>query len=408
MNRKQLGILVILVVVLGAAGMLLRKKQGSSFDGRDTLAGTKLMADLPINDLTHLAIKHGTNELNLVKKDDLWRVRERNDYPANFSQISDFLVKARDLKVVQSEKVGPSQLARLELAQGAPTNAPTVVEFRGANDKPVATVLLGKMHMQKTKQPSPYGGGDEGWPDGRYVKVGSSDTVAIISNPLENIEPKADTWLNKDFFRVEKPKSIEVVFPVATNSWRLERETETNEWKLADAKPGEQTDSGKIAGVSNPFTSPTFMDVAPGANIAGTGTNSPIHVKIQTFDGFDYAVTIGEKTNDDYHLTMTVNAQIPKERVAGKDEKPEDKARLDKDFKDRQQKVEDKLKQEQGYQNWTYLVQSWEVEPLLKHRSELLAGKKEEPKTGDSATTNSTDKLELKPSEGSAPATEVN
>ncbi len=405
MNRKQLGILIILVAVLGVAGILLHKKQNSSWDGRDILAGTKLMADLPINDLTHLVIKHGTNEVNLVKKDELWRVRERNDYPANFSQISDFLIKARDLKVVQSEKVGPSQLARLDLAPNATTNAPTVVEFRGENDKPVASVLLGKMHMQKSKQASPYGGGDEGWPDGRYVKVGNSDTVATISNPLENIEPKADTWLNKDFFRIEKPKSIEVVFPVATNSWKLVRETETNEWKLADAKPGEQIDSGKIAGVSNPFSSPSFVDVMQGTNFVETGTNSPTHVKIQTFDGFDYAIRIGEKTNDDYHLAMTVNAQIPKERVVGKDEKPEDKARLDKEFKDKQQKLEEKLKQEQGYQSWTYLVQSWEVEPLLKHHSELLVEKKEDSKPA--GETNSTTKAELKSVETPTPATEA-
>ncbi len=41
-----------------------------------------------------------------MKKDDLWRVRERNDYAANYNEISDFLLKARDLKVLRSEQVG--------------------------------------------------------------------------------------------------------------------------------------------------------------------------------------------------------------------------------------------------------------------------------------------------------------
>ena len=68
-------------------------------------------------------------------------------------------------------------------------------------------------------------------------------------------------------------------------------------------------------------------------------------------------------------MIVTVTAQIPKERAAGKDEKPEDKARLDKEFKDKQKKLEDKLAQEQGYGKWIYLVSNWTVDSLLKDRA---------------------------------------
>ena len=107
-------------------------------------------------------------------------------------------------------------------------------------------------------------------------------------------------------------------------------------------------------------------------------------------------MNVGSKTNDDYLVTMVVTAQLPKERVAGKDEKPEDKARLDKEFKDAQQKLADKLKQEQGYEKWTYLVPGWVVDPILKHRGELLAEKKEEtkPATGASEETKGTNQVE--------------
>ena len=47
-------------------------------------------------------------------------------------------------------------------------------------------------------------------------------------------------------------------------------------------------------------------------------------------------------------MVVAVTAQLPKERTPGKDEKPEDKARLDKEFKDKQKKLEDKLSQEQS------------------------------------------------------------
>src|SRR5678815_834745 len=96
--------------------------------------GKKLLGDFQVNDVTHIVLKQGTNELNLARK-DIWRVRERNNYPANYSEISDFLLKLRDLKIVQTEKVGPSQLSRLSLTAGPGSNTATVVELKDQNDK---------------------------------------------------------------------------------------------------------------------------------------------------------------------------------------------------------------------------------------------------------------------------------
>ncbi len=396
MNRKQLGILLVLVLVLGVAGVVVFNQQNAARSAGNAGIGQKLLSDLPVNDISHVSIRHGTNEVNLVKKDDTWRVNERADYPANFSQLSEFLLKVRDLKAVQTEQAEPSQLPRLELAPGQGTNSPTVVEFKGQGDKTINRLLLGKMHMNSGRGASPMGESEGGWPDGRYVIVGTNaGSVAVISNPFENIEPKPEQWLSKDFIHVEKPKSIEVDFPVTTNSWKLTRETESGEWKLADAKPHEELDSTKVSSISSPFSSPSFADVLPGDKIAGAGTNQPMVVKIETFDEFVYTVKIGNKTNDNYLVHFTVAAQLPKERVPGKDEKAEDKAKLDKEFKDRQQKLEDKLKQEQAYGNWTYQVATWVVDPIIKERSQLLAEKKAEVKPADGASaTNAVDSTE--------------
>jgi len=376
MNLKQLGILIVAVVLIGGAALLLHNKQSGSWSTNSGEAGKKLLGNFPINDVSHIAIKEGTNELNLVKKDDLWRVHERGDYLANFQQISEFLLKARDLKIVQAEEIGPSQLARMGLAQGQGSNAAVVVDFKDQSDKSIRTLLLGKKHMKKPAgQPSQFEG-EDGFADGRYVQVGQDPKmVDVISDPLENMEPKPDQWLNKDFFRIEKPKEIALDLPVATNSWKLTRETEAGEWKLASAKKGEDLDSSKVSGVSSPFTSASFNDVLPGAKPEPAGTNKPTVVNIQTFDGFDYNITLGAKSNDDYFTTLTVTGQFPKARSLGKDEKPEERARLDKEFADAQLKLADKLKQEQGYEHWTYLVPSWVVDPLLKNRGELLAEK---------------------------------
>jgi hypothetical protein len=406
MNRKQLGILLVLLVALGGAGLVLFKRQNASWSDAKPGIGKKLLGDFPVNDVSRIVIKEGTNTLNLVKQDDRWRVKERGDYPANYSDISGFLLKARDLKVVQTETVGPSQLPKLQLAparQGA--GSAVTVEFKGQGDKLINTVLLGKKHLKKSNRPSQFGEGDEGWPDGRYVKLGDSAEVAVISDSLDNIEPKPAQWLDKDFVHVEKARSVEVVFPSATNSWKLTRETESGEWKLADAKPGEELDSSKIASVSSPLSSPGFTDILLSPKPEQTGLDKPAVVTIGTFDEFTYVVKIGQKTNDDFPLTVAVTAQIANERPAGKDEKPENKAKLDKEFSERRQKLEDKLKQEQNLEKWTYLVASWTIDPLLKERSQFLTEKKEEPKAGGNSATNAIEKVDEPRWENQTPPT---
>jgi hypothetical protein len=125
MNRKQLAILLVLVVVVGGAGLLTWKKQKAAQSSGNAGVGKKLLPDFPVNDVAHISIRQGSDAVSLVKKDDVWKVAERHDYPANFSSISEFLLKLRDLKAGQVEQAGPSQMPRLQLAaNGQGTNAP--------------------------------------------------------------------------------------------------------------------------------------------------------------------------------------------------------------------------------------------------------------------------------------------
>jgi hypothetical protein len=381
MNAKQFAILIALVVVLGGAALVLHHRQTSSWSDTGTTAGKKLLGDFPVNDVARIQIQQGTNDLNLVKTNDIWCVRERGDYPANFSQISQFLLKLRGLKIVQTEQVGLTQRPRLDLAPPGPeTNSATLVAFRDDNGKPIRTLWLGKNHLHESSTPSP-NGMDESWPDGRYVLTSSnSETVAVISDALSEVNPQSDQWLDKTFFKVQNPKTISVTFPQATNSWALTRTNESASWELADAKPGEQLDSAKSGELTDALSSPSFNDVAPDAKPAQTGLDKPKIIEIKTFGDFDYRLKIGNETNDNYYMTVAVTGSFPKARTPGKNEKPAEKEKLDKAFQAKLKQEEDKLQQESSLEQWVYLVPNWTINPLLKERSQLLVEKKAEPK----------------------------
>lgn len=372
MNRKQFLLLVAVVIVIGAAGVLVYQRNNSSWNGGGAAIGQKLLPNLPVNDVAQVIIKSGIGGVTLARQNNIWCVSERDGYPANFSQISQMLMKFADLKVVQNEDVGPSQLGRFELLPpGAATNTGTSVEFKDQNSKTLASLLLGKKHMKKPSGNSQPGGfGDEGWPDGRYVMVGAdAKTADLISDPLDDVQTKPEQWLNKDFLSVEKPSSIAVQFPETTNSWKLTRASETNDWQLADAKPGEKLDSSKISSVTSPLSSPTFNDVAP-LSTASAVSNTVL--KVETFDGFTYVARIEPKHDDNYPVSFSITASLPAARTPAKDEKAADKARLDKEFQAQQKTLADKLAKEEAFTNWVYQLPTYTLEEVLKTRQQLL------------------------------------
>jgi hypothetical protein len=388
MNRKQLTLILGLVVVIGGLGLWLRKSETASYRASEGRMGEKVLGEFDVNQVAVVTLKQGTNELNLAQEGERWVVRERGGYPANFSEVSELVRKLGDLKVVQPVKgpLGASALERLELKQpGAGEKTATAVDLKDKDGKALATLLLGKKHLRQGATPSPMGG-DEGWPVGRYVMVADRpESVSLVSETFSNAEPKPEQWLNKDFFKVEKPQSIAVTYPAAaTNSFKLQRDTESGEWKLADLAAEEKLDPSKVSGFSSALSWPSFNDVLADAKAEAVGLDKPTLVEIKTFDGFTYRVSVGNKSGEDaYHLALSVTGDFPKERTPGPDEKPEDKEKLDKEFKEKTEKLQEKLKNEQALGKWTYLVSKWSLDSVLKERHALLVEPKiEEPPAG--------------------------
>jgi hypothetical protein len=384
MNLKQLILLLAALAVIGGAGLVLLQRNQKSWTESETRIGQKLLKNYQPNDVAAIHIK-GESDLTVARKDDGWHVRERGNYPGNVTQIRELLIKLGDLKVVQSDPIGASQLARMHLAApGKGEDAAVLLELQDAQGKPLQSLLLGKLHMRESERPAqtPFGG--EGYPDGRYVMLSSDPkTVLTISDALASADPKPAGWLDKDFFKVEKPLAVTFVSTNATNSWKVSRDSESAPWTLAEPKPGEILDSNKVSTLSSALSYPSFTDVAADAAPDKTGLDKPLTVTLETADHFTYTLKIGRKTPDnEYNLTVAVTADIPAARTPGKDEKPDEKTKLDKEFQDKTNQLQDRLKKEQFLGNWTYLVSTWLVDPLIRDRSQLMVEKSTEKKEG--------------------------
>jgi hypothetical protein len=386
MNRKQLFLLLAALVIIGGACLVLLQRHQQSWTVAQDQIGHKLLKDFQLNDVAAIHIK-GDTDLVLARKDDGWHVQERGNYPANLSQIKDLLIKMADLKVAQTDPIAASQLKRMQLEQpGKGAGSAVLLEFKNAQGQTMQSILLGKKHTRQSMRPSPMPYGEEGFPDGRYLMLaGDPKTVLTVSDPLNSAEPQCAEWLDKDFFKVEKPRMISFVSTNATNSWTLTRASESASWTLEQPKAGEVLDTNKVSSLASTLSYPSFVDVAADAAPDKTGLDKPLTVTIETFDHFTYTLKIGQKTpENDYHITVAVAGDIPAARTPEKDEKPADKAKLDKEFQDKTKPLQEKLNKEKALGKWTYLVNSWLVDPVIRDRAQLMVEKKTE-KTDESA-----------------------
>ena len=380
MKGKHLALLLLLALLIGGAWYSLQ--QGDDAAGRQSDgAGTKVL-DFPINAVERVTVKGGGSELNLVKKGDDWFVQERADYPASYDQVSDFIRKLWELKTVQDVKVGPSQFSRLDLVEPGAAGSPgTLAELKDKDGKPLAALLLGKKYLKKSDGMGMGMPGEmPGFAAGRYVAPLGSSKVSLVSETLEDVDTKAEKWLTKDFFKIELPKTIKLEGTTEPMHWMLTRESATGEWKLSEAKPDEQPlDAAKVSSFGNLLSSASFADVlAPDAKPEDTGLDKPTVVTFTTFDKFTYILKIGKPNGENLPVTVAVSAELAKTREPGKDEKPEDKEKLDREFATTLKRLEDKLAAEKKFEQRPYLIAKSTLDPLLKDRPTLLAEKKPE------------------------------
>jgi len=378
MTRKQFFILLAALVVLGGAGLALVWRDVADYRASGAKIGAKLLPSLKIAHVAEVRLQDAKNQVTLVRKEKTWVVQERGGYPASFQEISDLLIKLVELKVTQSEQVGASLFPRLELADpGKGEGAGTSVEFRDAAGKPLARLVLGKTVLKKDAM-NPLPSAKDGVPAGRYVRVaGAKDTVVVVSDPLGKAEANPGRWLNKDFFKADRIKTLAVGPEGGAPRWKIARNEEWGQWKFA-AGGGDLHPSAAVTAV-NKLGTLTFSDVAPDPK--AEAVDKPLVAVMETFDNLVYTVKLAKKAkDDDFLVSFTVTGEPPKTRVPEKGEKPQDKERRDKEFAESLKRLQERIAAEKALGRWTFVVPKGELEPLLRSRDDMIIKRQEGPR----------------------------
>ncbi|MDB6075918.1 MAG: hypothetical protein JWO89_3558 [Verrucomicrobiaceae bacterium] len=378
-------ILILLILLGGLIGVAVVSKKSKT--QRLAVAATreKLLDKLDASAIRKIRLKDGDKTVTLAAVGEEWTVAERSGYPAAFSKITKSIQDLMDQKVGKKLSIGKSVWGEVKLltpGDGDAAKAGFVVELLGDNDKPLKTLVLGESaKVSKVGAPaSPFGDSS----NSRLVRLtDDGDTVWEVANQFYDLQAKPEEWIDKSFIEVQKIKTIEVTAPAADDSWKASRKTETEtEFALENGKPGESLDNIK-AGLTNLLSNPTFNDVLPKDQATADFMKGATQVKISTFDGFNYTLKVltkGEKGSEKYYLTVEATGDVPKERPAVKDEKPEDKKKADEEFATKKKTLEDRLAKAKKSAGWVYEVSSYALGSLVKKKSEVL---KDAPVAGE-------------------------
>ena len=301
MNARVATILVVLLVVLGGGALLYQQQErGRRPDNVGTL-GRTLFKDLQAAEIAAIRIVEPNATLTVRRKDDRWVLVERGDFPADVSKVREFVLKAIGLKVGQSEPLGEKDRARLNLDASG-----TRIAFLGADNKELGVFVVGRKYF-KREVDNP----DKAVADGRFVSLlGEAKTAYLVADPLTQASARSAEWIDRTSFQVEKVKTLEVRYP-AGGGWRIERNGDNAEWKLAGAAAGEKLDVSRANAASYSLSLLELADVAP-KDATDTGLDKPVLVNATTLAGASYAMKVGKLVGDNYYVSFTASG-IPAE-----------------------------------------------------------------------------------------------
>ena len=392
MNKRQVIILWVVAIALAGAVTAVKLSQNQSTHSATKRAAREtLFESFPATEASAIDLQSAEGSVALTKKDGKWVVTQRDDYPANLTFVNDFIRTLGELKVTRGLEAGPSFAPRFGMDESStiPADRGITATFKDSTGKEIAKVSLGK-NIESSADASPMGGGNA---VGRYVRNHADESgFYAVSEMFPSVSTEVNRWLADGFISPEKIKSITVSQPDKQDTaWEITREAEEAEFKLTDATATEVLDTTATTPLKSLFSYARFEDVVPKDKVAERAATEGKHTAvIETFEGFTYTVTLTPTkaapeapaalkagappaATDNYLMTVSVNAELPKERKKEEGEKPEDAKAKDAAFTERLKTLSEKLEKENAMVGRTFEVAKSLVEPITKDRASLIA-----------------------------------
>lgn len=286
MKYKRIIVLATVCAVLGIGVYLSGQKNSYVSSGKNENPGIEDPAKI-----AGIKIKSKDFEANLVLKDGVWRVSEKQDFPADFNAAQEVVSQFHEMKIDRSFDADDETLKRLGLFPEAAKASS--VAFSDSQNKIIAEYLIGSTRK---------GGG-------QYFMKKDSKSVCLSLKEISGIGKFPKDLMNRQIINPDKAKIVKMTCEKGGQiNYSLEKMKDSDQFSLADKEEGKEIETSKIVGLSG-FLSPFMIeDLAPEKR---GPTNDAAVLVFELKDGTICRIIPAEKKEGDADSIM-VNIELTK------------------------------------------------------------------------------------------------
>lgn len=380
MNIKTLTILGIITVALIGMAILMSQQKETVLPQTGQPVFPGLMSK--INEVSELVVNVQSETMTIVRDGESWKVKEKDNYPANMGKIREVLIGLGELKILEAKTKKPELYEKLGLenveAEGSISTGVTLKDSAGTT---LAEVIIGKQRPSKGNPNQ----------DEVYVrKVGDPETWLAIGKL--SIEKNLSGWLDKDFLEVEpkRVRRVRITHPDNTTLVLEKENPDDLDFKVTNLLEGEEIQSQfSVNHIVSTVTSLSLDDVQPNSEISFED-ESVVTATFETFDGLEGTVKLFRKDEKNYvKVSAVFNADLiwkpePEEDSEGEKQVDEEGAQEQENEKELTPKPEKpKIKPESEVKTeieslnkkvagWVYTIPKFRADTILKKSEDLI------------------------------------
>ena len=350
------------IAVGGAVAVSLRSAPDS-----ETPKTEKLFPSLAsqINDVSGVVVARKDETVTLTKKDDVWVVAEKYNYPAAFEKIRKLLVDLSELQPLEKKTSTASLYPELQLEDLTQPDAKSgLLTIKGANGQDLVATYVGKERLAR--------GGTGN--DAVYIRKAGDSQTWLAKGRLAP-DKGAISWLDRLLVDVARERVQQAVVTQPDGSTVTVSKTKPadKDFTLALVPKGKKPKAEyELNQVAAPLEHLELDDVRPAADVpapAKVGT-----ADITTFDGLVVHVDLLPK-DDQTWIRLSARYAAPAA------------APSDDDAKAAKLKTAEEVQKEAVAVNakgkdWVYRIPDWKLDNLRKKTADLVEDEKKDEKKG--------------------------
>ena len=288
MKMKSLAIMSMIAVVLIGGAWLVSQQQARA-PVKERLFPGLLAA---INDVAELRISSQRGASTILRRGDIWGVKEKHHYPADLGKVRETLLGLAELQILEAKTAKPEWHEKLGVRDvDVEGSVSTGVALKDAAGGTLAEVIVGQTRPA----------GDQSGHQEMFVrKPGNPQTWLVIGSL--SVEPGPSEWLDRDALRIEpkRVKRVSVTHPDRTRLTLKKATPDDLDYQVVDLPEGRDIQSQfTVNNIVSTIASLSFEDVRPKSDVSFDG-HAVVVAALETFDGLEGTVTLLQRDEKNY------------------------------------------------------------------------------------------------------------